>query len=353
MKTNLPPDSSNQTPVLRVQDVAKEFRVRSGSILTRGDGVLHALAGVDFQVYESETLGIVGESGCGKSTLARIILRLEKATSGNVYFREENLMTVPPRRLLELRRHIQMVFQDPFASLDPRMTIAEIVAEPLRIHKGLVPKGQERERSLQLLERVGLRRQDGERHPHQFSGGQRQRIGIARALASEPELLVCDEPVSALDVSVQAQILNLLQELQDELGVSYVFIAHDLSVVRQISDRVAVMYMGKIVETGPSEEVYENPLHPYTQSLLSSVPPAPGRKRRFSGLNKLEGEVPSPINPPSGCRFRTRCWKASERCADEVPDLVDRGFLHPSACHFAEPLDPGSGVGDISLVSQP
>ena len=328
------PDST----VLRVEDLVKDFPVRSKTSASRSRDVLRALDGVSLEVNPGETLGVVGESGCGKSTLARIVLRLERATSGDVYFRGENLTTMPSRQLVDLRRYIQMVFQDPFASLDPRMTIGEIVREPLEIHKGLVPTGSEQEKSIELLELVGLRRADAQRHPHQFSGGQRQRIGIARALASEPELVVCDEPVSALDVSVQAQILNLLQRLQDELGVSYVFIAHDLSVVRQIADRVAVMYMGKIVETGLVDQVYENPLHPYTQSLLAAVPASPGRQRRFAGLGRLEGEVPSPINPPSGCRFRTRCWKATQKCADEVPGLSAREHDHPSACHYADPI---------------
>lgn len=324
-------------PILRLENVSKKFRLRSRSVVTKRGSTLTAVDGVNLEVTSGETLGVVGESGCGKSTLARIILRLEEATSGNVYFRQENLTKLPASRLIGLRRHIQMVFQDPFASLDPRMTVGAIVAEPMRIHKDVVEKGEERERSHELLERVGLRRQDAERYPHQFSGGQRQRIGIARALASKPELVVCDEPVSALDVSVQAQILNLLKELQDDLGVSYIFIAHDLSVVRQISDRVAVMYLGKIVEIGESDEIYNNPVHPYTQSLLAAVPANPGRSRSFQQVPKLQGEVPSPINPPSGCHFRTRCWKASDQCEEEPPELRDRlQHGHSSACHYPE-----------------
>jgi len=337
VETELQSDPQVSLPILRLENVSKEFQLRSRSVITRRNATLKAVDGVNLDVKSGETLGVVGESGCGKSTLARIILRLEDATSGDVYFRQQNITRLPASRLVGLRRHIQMVFQDPFASLDPRMTIGAIIAEPMVIHKGVVEKGEERESAHELLERVGLRRQYAERFPHEFSGGQRQRIGIARALASKPKLVICDEPVSALDVSVQAQILNLLKELQDDLGVTYIFIAHDLSVVRQISDRVAVMYLGKIVEIGEIEQIYRNPVHPYTQSLLAAVPANPGRQKSFQQVPKLQGEVPSPLDPPSGCHFRTRCWKASNKCAEERPVLMDRlHHGHPSACHYPE-----------------
>ena len=309
--------------------------MRGGAFLGRGGGVVRAVDGVSFTLRRGETLGIVGESGCGKSTLARVLLRLVEPTSGRAVLAGENLFELAAREMRARRRRLQIIFQDPFASLNPRMTVAEIVREPWAIFPGVVPRGEWRDRIADLLVRVGLNADDAHRYPHQFSGGQRQRIGIARSLALNPEIVICDEPVSALDVSIQAQVINLLEEIQEAFGLSYIFIAHDLSVVRHISDRVAVMYLGKFVELGTWQEIYERPTHPYTQALLSAVPAIDPAERTRRII--LEGEVPSPIDPPSGCRFRTRCRKAEARCAAEEPALAPRAGGHPSACHFAAP----------------
>ncbi|GAA2931302.1 dipeptide ABC transporter ATP-binding protein [Streptomyces thioluteus] len=340
--------------VLEVRDLVKHYPLTQGVLVRRQVGAVRAVDGVSFDLRRGETLGVVGESGCGKSTLARLLVNLERPTAGEIRYKGEDITRLSGRALKAVRRNIQMVFQDPYTSLNPRMTVGDIVGEPYEIHPEAAPKGSRRQKVRELLDVVGLNPEHINRYPHQFSGGQRQRIGIARGLALRPEVIVADEPVSALDVSVQAQVVNLLERLQAEFDLSYVFIAHDLSVVRHISDRVAVMYLGRLAEVGTDEQIYEHPTHPYTQALLSAVPVPDPEARGLRERILLMGDVPSPANPPSGCPFRTRCWKAQRVCAEVVPPLeVPERFreaggpaAHVSACHFAGERVPPGGEGD-------
>ena len=321
--------------LVRVENLVKHFPIMKGVLVQKQVGAVHAVDGVSFDIYKGETLGLVGESGCGKSTTGRTILQLKRPTSGHVYFEGIDLAQAEGENLRKMRRKMQMVFQDPYASLNPRMTVGQIVGEPLIIHG--ISHGKELDEQVNdLLHHVGLNKAYANRYPHEFSGGQRQRIGIARALSLQPDLIVCDEPISALDVSIQAQVVNLLEDLQDQFNLTYLFIAHDLSMVRHISTRVAVMYLGVIVELTNRNELYHNPLHPYSQALLSAVPIPDPRIEKTRQRITLEGDVPSPINPPSGCRFRTRCPLAVEICSKEQPEIREVTSGHFVACHLVE-----------------
>jgi peptide/nickel transport system ATP-binding protein len=330
------------SPALEARNLVKYFPTGSSGLLGRATNTVKAVDGVSFSIEHGKTLGVVGESGCGKSTLARLVTRLIDCTSGDVFMDGQDITSLAGKELRTARRKMQMIFQDPYSSLNPRHSVGQIISAPLNVQKIEPPQGV-KARVQELMELVGLNPEHYNRYPHEFSGGQRQRIGIARALVLEPTVLVADEPVSALDVSIQAQILNLLETLQTELGLSYMFIAHDLSVVRHIADQVAVMYLGKIVEIGPASSVYSQSRHPYTTALLSAVPVADPARRGREGRIRLVGDVPSPIDPPSGCRFRTRCWKASDVCAEVEPELVDTGNGHSVACHH--PMDVPVSVG--------
>lgn len=317
-------------PIVSVRNLKKYFKV--------GSGTLKAVDGLNFDIYPGETFGLVGESGCGKTTAGRTLIRLYEPTDGNVIFNDQDIYTLSKSKMQDVRRDFQMIFQDPYASLNPRMTVEEIISEPLDIHKIYKDKKEQRKRVVELLELVGLNEEHAMRFPHEFSGGQRQRIGVARALALNPKFIVCDEPISALDVSIQAQVVTLLKDLQERLGLTYLFIAHDLSMVRYISDRVGVMYLGHMMELAGSEELYDNPMHPYTKALLSSIPIPDPEVQRERRRIILEGDVPSPIDPPEGCRFVDRCSYAIERCRQETPEFRELKPNHFVACHRAEEI---------------
>ena len=327
--------------LLQVKDLQKYFPITKGALFKRSIGNVRAVDGVSFDVGRGETVGLVGESGCGKSTTGRTMLRLLEPTGGSILYNGQDLTKVSKGEMVKLRREMQMIFQDPYSSLNPRHTVGTIISAPFLI-QGVKPEGGITKAVQELMERVGLNPEHYNRYPNEFSGGQRQRIGVARAIALNPKIIVCDEPVSALDVSIQAQVVNLLEDLQDEFGIAYVFIAHDLSVVRHISDRVAVMYLGKIVEFADDDTLYTEPRHPYTAALLSAVPLPDPLKERSRERIVLTGDLPSPANPPSGCVFRTRCFKAQERCAVEEPPLVQISAGHSVACHY--PMEPDLGT---------
>jgi len=340
-------DTQSAEPLVRVSHISKHFPLRSSFLpLLRGP-VVRAVDDLSFDIYRGETLGLVGESGCGKSTLGRLILRLYEPTTGSIQFEDNDVTSLRASELRKLRTRMQIVFQDSYSSLNPRHRVGQIIREPMQVHTDMTPS-QMRERTAELLQLVGLRKNHEERFPHEFSGGQRQRINIARALALYPQFVVCDEPISALDVSIQAQVVNLLQDLQRKLGITYLFVAHDLSMVQHISDRIAVMYLGKMMELAETEDLFRDPRHPYTQSLISAIPiPNPRRERERRRI-VLEGEVPSPVNPPSGCVFHTRCPLAQEVCRQQVPEYREIEPGHFAACHFADQavnIDPDAGSG--------
>ena len=319
-------DNKNNVPVLQVENLTKHFPVRGGKLV-------HAVDNVSFAIPKGKTLGLVGESGCGKSSCARTIIRIYEPTSGKILLGGEDISNLSQKEMLPYRKRMQMIFQDPYASLNARMTVHDIIAEPLRAHHICANRKEESELVNEMLHQVGLNQEHAGRYAHEFSGGQRQRVGIARALILKPELVICDEPISALDVSIQAQIVNMLRSFQEKLGLTYLFIAHDLSMVRYVSDEVGVMYLGQLVETCAADEIYDHPLHPYTQGLLSAIPIPNPRIAQQKDTAGLEGNLPSPINPPSGCRFHTRCPYATERCRMEAPQLTDIGGGHCVACH--------------------
>lgn len=319
--------------LLQVENLTKYFYKPQG-LFGQKKQIVKSVDHVTFDIMRNETLGLVGESGCGKTTVGRTITRLYEPTDGKIIFDGKDISHLTKKELLPYRKKMQMIFQDPYASLNARMTVMDIIREALDLHSDLKTKEEKSKRVYELLDRVGLMREHANRYPHEFSGGQRQRIGIARALAVDPEFIVCDEPISALDVSIQAQVVNMLEDLQREFGLTYLFIAHDLSMVRHISDRIGVMYLGKLVEIGPSEEIYSHHLHPYTEALLSSVPVPDPEKARAKEQIVLQGDIPSPIDPPSGCRFRTRCSRACERCGEAEPELKSVGNNHYVACHL-------------------
>ncbi|MFF1689701.1 MULTISPECIES: ABC transporter ATP-binding protein [unclassified Streptomyces] len=343
---------ADSAPLLQVHDLKKHFPIKGGFPIRRTIGAVKAVDGVSFEVFRGEALGLVGESGCGKSTTGRLLTRLYEPTHGTITYNGQDISTANRKQLAPIRSEIQMIFQDPYASLNPRQTVGSIISGPMEIN-GINPPGGREARVRELLEIVGLNPEHYNRFPHEFSGGQRQRIGVARAVALEPKLIVADEPVSALDVSIQAQVVNLLQKVQREMGIAFVFIAHDLAIVRHFSQRIAVMYLGKIVEIADRDSLYNRPRHPYTHALMSAVPDADidaVKKERI----RLEGDVPSPISPPSGCRFRTRCWKAQDKCATEEPPLVQISGSregHLTACHFPE--DPTTEDRGEDIVLDP
>ncbi|GGT08623.1 dipeptide/oligopeptide/nickel ABC transporter ATP-binding protein [Streptomyces atratus] len=344
---------SSTDPLLDVSGLTKHFPIKGGFPIRRTVGAVQAVDGLDFTVAEGESLGLVGESGCGKSTTGRLITRLLEPTAGTISYRGQDITHATRKQLSPVRSEIQMIFQDPYASLNPRQTVGKIITAPMEIND-INPAGGREARVRELLETVGLNPEHYNRFPHEFSGGQRQRIGVARALALEPKLIVADEPVSALDVSIQAQVVNLLQQLQKELGIAFLFIAHDLAVVRHFSQRVAVMYLGRIVEIADREDLYGNPRHPYTKALLSAVPEASADDTPARERIRLVGDVPSPVNPPSGCRFRTRCWKATDKCASEAPPLVRAEGSregHLTACHYPEDAQSVAAVPKARTAS--